>query len=82
MKKLGLKLGEHEYFGKLLWSLLRESQSIFQELSKSYPTRSKHVRLCGKVIEAINNLRCELDSAVFKEYPKEATPGIYYLKRD
>jgi|SRR5271168_3049140 len=62
--------GLSEYRNKLVDFIL--------ELSHSYSVNSKAVRLAHKAQKAVDELRCELDDQLCRDYKEFFSPHVYY----
>ena len=81
-RKPGLSFAKHRATGAKLLGVRDDLAKLVVEIAAAYPNTSKATRLAGKVVDAIDNLRCELDSQLFKDCPAETTgdnwKGLYY----
>lgn len=75
-KRSGFSLETHLEIGKKLHQMRKELVSVSMVIHESYSLgKIKHI---GKVIDEIDRLRSDLDSSLFREFPKDAKVQIYY----
>jgi len=75
-----LSLNEHIILGKDLSKMRTSCMAMFVKLETAYGLGQREGRAAGGLLKAIDQLRCVLDSAVFREHV-EAVPTIYYRNR-
>lgn len=76
--KTRMTFEEHAALGKELYEMKCKMMSRSIQLCKSYGSSRKATKMSERVEHAINNLRCEMDSQLYMDYPKEANPHVYY----
>ncbi len=69
MKKNKLTWAQHELFGAELDRASTELITSLCMLSATYLNGSPQVKLTNKAVDVIDQLRCEMDTRVFHEYP-------------
>ena len=73
MGKPKFSFEKHKDTGAKLKSVHKTLQTLDIEVANSYPHASKASRLAAKATDAIDKLRCELDSQLFKDCPVETS---------
>lgn len=67
---------------------LRESRQAMQSLGidilqKAYPKNSSILKTCFRIVDRIDDLRCDLDSLFVREHPRDYLPySPYYGKKE
>jgi hypothetical protein len=82
-KKPGLSRDEHTALGEDLATMRDQLGKIAVQLGHAYPQAVSELAIAAQA--AVDALRCELDSIVFREYPDFKHPGnarVYYPARD
>jgi hypothetical protein len=75
-KKSGFSLETHLEMGKKLHQMRKELVSVLMAMSESYPLEKvKHI---GRILDELSQLRSDLDSSLFREFPQNAKVQIYY----
>lgn len=83
-RKKGFSLEQHQQFGDAVHAARAAIVKLSIEASKAYPFKEKVHRRIGKTLDAIEELRCELDSLVFAENRDRGSSenaSIYYGPR-
>lgn len=82
MGKPKFSFQKHQNTGSKLKKIRQELLTLSVEIGNSYPNASKVCRRANKAVEAIDELRSELDSQLFKDCPTETSgddwKGVYY----
>lgn len=82
-KKPGLSRDEHTELGEELAAIRDRLGKVLAQLGNAYPRAVSELAFDAQA--AVDALRSELDSIVFKEYPNIKHPGnasVYYPARD
>ncbi|NDY56619.1 hypothetical protein G3N56_07665 [Desulfovibrio sulfodismutans] len=66
-RKKGFTLEQHQRFGDAIHAARTTLVKLTVEASKAYPFKEKVHRRIGRALDAIEELRSELDSLVFAE---------------
>ena len=81
-KKSRFSFEKHRNTGQKLKELREILLHLSTDIANSYPYASKTCQSAKKAVEAVDKLRCELDSQLFRDCPSEASrdgwKGIYY----
>ncbi|MFD3998658.1 hypothetical protein [Streptomyces sp. NPDC058548] len=79
-----LTLTEHVELGQALAQVRDELVWRSVQLANAYP-KSGPEGVPGKqlsaALEAVDKARCELENALFREYPKDGEVTVYYPRR-
>ena len=75
-KKPGYSFEQHDNLGKDLQSMRDKLLSISVDLSKAYPVKAKVSNLASRASYAIDTLRNELDSLIFREHTGKVKSDI------
>ena len=78
-RKAGLTIAEHEARGARLLLRYEEAVDDVCELSHVYPVTGKIVRRAQRVVDALRELRSELDGEAFREDAKAAAESGPYF---
>jgi hypothetical protein len=76
--KPGLPIERHRRIGSELKPMRDALVKLVVEIGAAYPVTSKQTKAAEKAWIAIDDLRCCLDDAAFREHPEVASPGVYY----
>lgn len=77
-RKAGLTMKEHREVGARLYVLRNELWGITVLLSRAYPIQSPICRLVERMARTADELRSNLENAMFREHPKDAEIRVYY----
>jgi 2-methylcitrate dehydratase PrpD len=82
MTKRRFSFDKHKDTGQKLKELRETLLALSVEIANSYPRTYKTCRYANKAVNAVNELRCELDSQLFRDCPDEVAgdgwQGVYY----
>lgn len=82
MGKSPFSFVEHKRVGARLKVVRQALQQLEVAIGNAYPVTSKANRLCTRAVTAVDALKCELDSQMFKDCPlhakTDAWKGVYY----
>lgn len=82
MGKPKFSFDKHRNAGSKLKRVRQELLTLSVEIANSYPHTSEASRRAKKALEAVDALRCELDSQLFRDCPVETADdkwkGVYY----
>lgn len=79
-----LTLAEHVEMGQALARVRDELTHRRVQLVNAYPKSGPEgvpAQRLAAALEAVDKARCELDNALFREYPEEGETTVYYPKR-
>jgi len=76
MKRTPLTQEEHQQLGAELKAIRSRLQEIWTDLSTRYGRGKQTYRYSARAVDALDHLRCELDSIVFQDHP--IPPGTDY----
>ncbi len=81
-KKSRFSFEKHRDAGQKLKELRAILQTLSVDIANSYPRKSKTHQCAMKAVEAVDNLRYELDSQLFRDCPDKTSrdewKGIYF----
>lgn len=83
--KTPLTIAEHEDFGAVLAGIRSELLGRKVRLENGYARTGADgaaARLQQKAISALDDARSELDSRLYREFPHDARPQVYYPAAD
>ncbi|WP_239377067.1 MULTISPECIES: hypothetical protein [unclassified Frankia] len=81
-KKAPLTLNEHRAMGDTLIARSREFANLWVSLSGRYGTTHKAPKAAKRAMDAVDELRNQLDSQLCRDLPDDFDPAIYYGARE
>ncbi|MGW2845140.1 hypothetical protein [Streptomyces sp. NPDC001274] len=81
MTKPRLTVEEHAALGLRLAAIRDELLHLGTQLSNAYPRtglEAKPAHLLDTALRSVDEARCELDHAYFREHPRETDTTVYY----
>jgi len=78
MKRQRLTYREHITLGKELYKMRNCMVKRAVQISNAYGVSKKPGKLADRAYTVIDNLRCEMDDQLYRDYPGIANPYIYY----
>lgn len=73
---------EHAEVGQVLAAIRDELVRRHVQVANAYPRTSPAPRALVKALNALEEARSALDSALFQEHPEVAQPSVYYPSQE